>query len=214
MLFDWLTACVAVERSVNIIKGALFKKADSVRWAKRVILLLTVVVLGSAWDEPLIRQLIDDPRATVRHTWCVVTYPWPWLEYYRLTMNLINLIVPVSISLVATVFLLHRSTRMKQALVKKKDEKSYITILKKQIPLYGSPLGLVILSMIRLIFSFTLVCIVHHWQKYVYLTAYFISFAPMMGTFPIFVLPAEVYKTEFKNFIQRMIRTLRTTRFS
>ncbi|UJR12450.1 hypothetical protein I4U23_016626 [Adineta vaga] len=68
MLFDWLTACVAVERSVNIIKGASFRKGDSVWWAKRIILVLVVVVLSSAWHEPFIRHLIDDPRATVQHT--------------------------------------------------------------------------------------------------------------------------------------------------
>jgi hypothetical protein len=211
MLFDWLTACIAVERSVNIIKGVSFKKSDSVWWAKRIIVLLIVVVLASAWHEPLIRQLIDDPRATNMHTWCVVTFPWSWLKYYRLTVNLINLIVPGSINLVATVFLLHKSTRMKQVFVKKQNERSYFTSLKKQLPLYGSPLGLVLLSLMRLIFSFTLVCITYQWQKYVYLTAYFVSFAPLMGTFPIFVLPAKIYKTEFKNFIKRTYRKLRLT---
>jgi hypothetical protein len=190
----------------------LFKKSDSVWWAKRLILLLTVVVLASAWHEPFIRQLIDDPRATTRHTWCVVTFMWLWLEYYRLTMNLINLIVPVSISLVTTTFLLHKSTRMKQALAKKKSEKGYFTTFKKQLPLYGSPLGLVVLSMMRLIFSLTLVCITHEWQKYVYLTAYFISFVPLMGTFQIFVLPAKIYEAEFNNFVQRMKRKLKRTR--
>jgi hypothetical protein len=211
MLFDWLTACVALERSVNIIKGASFNKAESVLWAKRVILVLTVVVLASAWHEPLIRQLIDDPRATTRHTWCVVAFSWSWLEYYRLTVNMINLIVPCSINLTATVFLLHKSTRMKQSFANKQSEKSYFTSLKKQLPLYGSPLGLVVLSLMRLIFSFTLVCITHQWQKYVYLTAYFISFVPLMGTFPIFVLPAKIYKTEFNRFVQRWRRKLRIT---
>jgi hypothetical protein len=209
MLFDWLTACVAVERSVNIIKGPLFKKANSVWWAKRIIVLLTIVVLVSAWHEPLIRQLIDDPRATNMHTWCVVTFPWPWLEYYRLTVNLINLIAPGSINLVTTVFLLHKSTRMKQKFVKKQSEKGYFKSFKKQLPLYGSPLALVVLSLMRLVFSFTLVCITRQWQKYVYLTAYFISFAPLMGTFPIFVLPAKVYKTEFNNFVIKASRKLR-----
>jgi hypothetical protein len=212
MLFDWLTACVAVERSVNIIKGVSFKKSDSVWWAKRITIFLTIVVLTSAWHVPLIHQLIDDPRAITLHTWCVVTFPWPWLKYYRLMINLINLIVPGSINLVATVFLLHKSTRMKQKFAKTQSEKSYFMSFKKQLPLYGSPFGLVILSLMRLIFSFTLVCIIHQWQKYVYLTAYFVSFAPLMGTFPIFVLPAEIYKTEFKNFIKRTRNNLRRTR--
>jgi hypothetical protein len=63
--------------------------------------------------------------------------------------------------------------------------------------------------LIRLIFSFTLVCITHQWQKYVYLTAYFISFTPLMATFPIFVLPAKIYKTEFNTVIEQTIRKWR-----
>jgi hypothetical protein len=208
-LFDWLTACVAVERSVNMIKGVTFRKSDSVWWAKRVTVLLTIIVLASAWHEPFVRQLIDDPRATNLHTWCVISFSWSWLEYYRLTVNLINLFVPSSIVFVSTAFLLHKSTRMKQLLSCNTGKRGYWKILKKQLPLYGGPFGLVILSLVRLVFSFTLVCIVYEWQKYVYLTAYTISFVPLMATFPIFALPAKIYRTEFKNFVNRTRRKLK-----
>ena len=207
MLFDWLTACVAVERCINIIKGVSFKKSDSIWWAKRVILLLIAIVLGSAWHEPFIHQLIDDPRVTNQHPWCVITFSWAWLEYYRLTINLINLIVPCFINIVATVFLLHKSTRMKMAFTKKKKSRiGYFITLKKQLPMYGSPLGLIVLSLMRLIFSFTLVCIIYQWQKYIYLMAYFISFMPLMGTFPIFVWPAHIYKKELKKSLKQIYR--------
>jgi hypothetical protein len=209
ILFDWLIVCIAAERSVNLIKGVSFKKSDSVWWAKRIILLITFIVLCSSWHEPFIRELIDDPRATSQHTWCVITFPWLWIKYYRLTVNLINLIVPGLINLIATIFLLYKSTVRKHALVKDKSKKSYLITFKKQLPQYGSPFGLVIFSLIRLIFSFTLVCITHQWQKYVYVTAYLISFAPLMGTFLIFVLPAKNYKTEFKNVIARINRKWR-----
>jgi hypothetical protein len=211
-LFAWLTACVAVERSVNVIKGVSFRKSDSVWWAKRVVILLTIIVLASAWHEPFVRQLIDDPRSTTLHTWCVITFSRPWLEYYRLTVNLINLFVPGSIIFVATVFLLHKSTRMKQLLTANRGQRGYWKILKKQLPLYGGPFVLVILSLIRLVFSFTLVCIIYQWQKYVYLTAYTISFVPLMATFPIFVLPAKIYRTEFKSLVERLSKKLKITK--
>ena len=209
MLFDWLTACVAIERSVNMIKGIYFRKPDSVWWAKRVVFLLTTVVLVSTGYEPFIRQVIDDPRATTQHTWCVVTFSQPWLKVYRLSINLINLFIPCLINLITMILLLHKSTRMKEALARQHSKIHYFTILKKQLPLYGSPVVLVILSLMRLVFSFTLICIIHQWQKYVYLTAYLISFAPLMGTFPIFVLPATMYKIEFEDFCKRTRRKLR-----
>ena len=92
MLFDWLTACVAVERAINMVKGIGFKKSVSVWWAKRVFVLITIIVLGNTWYEPFIRQTITDPRAINRHTWCILSFRWSWLETYRLIVNLINLI--------------------------------------------------------------------------------------------------------------------------
>jgi hypothetical protein len=192
-----------------MIKGIAFRRADSVWWAKRVIVLLTTVVLASAWYEPFVRELIDDPRATNLHTWCMISFAWSWLEYYRITVNLINLLVPGSIVFVTSAFLLHKSTRMKQPLTSNRGRKGYMKVFKKQLPLYGSPFGLVLLSLVRLVFSFTLVCITYQWQKYFYLTAYTISFVPFMGTFPIFVLPAKIYRTEFRSFIKRMRKKLK-----
>ncbi|CAF1271786.1 unnamed protein product [Didymodactylos carnosus] len=85
-LFDWLTACVATERSINIVKGAQFKKKVSVKWAKRVILMIAVLVCASSWHEPFIRQLTDDPRSSA-HAWCIVKFRWSWLKYYRLIVS-------------------------------------------------------------------------------------------------------------------------------
>ena len=209
MLFDWLVVCIAVERCVNIIKGALFKKRDSVKWAKRLIPFLIFIVICSSWHELFIHELVSDPRMTNEHTWCVIKFPWIWIRYYRLIIHLINLIIPGFINLITTVFLLHQTTRRKQALKTKKSEKMYWKIFRKQIPKYGSPFGLVILSIMRVTFSFTLVCITKQWHKYLYFIAYFISFVPLMATFPIFILTAKVYKTEFKKFFARCIRQLR-----
>ena len=196
---------------MNRIKGTSFNRYRSVRWAKRLVWLFILIVSFSAWHELFTRQLIDDPQSATLHTWRVIRFTWPWLEYYRLTVNLINLLVSGFINLLATVFLLHKSTQMKEKFVKQQSTYGYWTLLRKQLPLYGSPLALVVLSLIRVSFSFTLVCITQQWQKYLYLGAYIVSFVPLMGTFPIFVLPAKIYKTEFNTCVQRMRRALTRT---
>ncbi len=71
--------------------------------------------------------------------------------------------------------------------------------------MYGSPFGLIILSIMRVIFSFTLVELTKQCHKYVY----FVSWVLLVATFPTFVLPANVYKTEVNNFLERFIRKLR-----
>lgn len=201
-LFDWLTTCVAIDRTVNIFKGVLFSRIESVRWAKRVIPCLSIVICLIFIHELFIRQLTDDPRS-LSHPWCVIKFSHPFLKYYRLTVNVVNLGLPVSINLIATVYLVHKTTRRKQTFATSTNEKDYFTTLKKQCLLYGSPMGVILLGLTRLIFSFTLVCIRHNWQKYIYLSACFISFVPLMSTFPIFVLPGAIYKKEFDNFIRR-----------
>ena len=55
-----------------------------------------------------------------------------------------------------------------------------------------------VLSIMDLIVSLTLVSIIHQWQKYVYLTTYFIWYVLLMDIFPIFLLSVEIYRLEFK----------------
>ncbi len=138
-----------------------------------------------------------------------MVFRWSWLKYYRLTTILINLIIPCFIQLLATIFLLHKSTRLKQNLAKKQERNNYLKYFKKQLPLYGSPFALIALSMIRLIFSLTLACITRPEEKYIYLMAYFISFIPWMGTFLIFVLPAKIYRDEFNNVLKQIKQKLK-----
>ena len=116
MLFDWLIVCVAVERCFHVIKGVSFKKTDSVWWAKRIIPLLTLIIICSSCHELFVHELIYDPRSTSKHTWCVIKFPRLWIRYYRLIINLINLILPGFINLIETIFLLHKTTRRKQTI--------------------------------------------------------------------------------------------------
>lgn len=208
MHFDWLNACVAVERCVSRIRGASFNRSSCVHVAECIVFLLIALVLLSAWYEPFIRQLIDKPRSTTLHTWCVTKFPKPWIEYYRLTMNLMNLVIPVCNNLLATIFVLHRSIGMKLKFRKHRRAQNSCTIFLKQLSFHGSPLALVILGLMRLSFSFTLVCMTRPLQKYFYLIAYIISFIPLMASFPIFVLPAKIYRREFLNCMKRTGRAL------
>ena len=109
-MYDWLTTCVAVERSVNVFKGVCFCKTASVRWAKRIIPCLLIVICLTSAHEFFIWQLTEDPRSK-SHPWCVVKFLNPFLKHYRLIINIVNLTVPVSINIVGTIYLLHKTTQ-------------------------------------------------------------------------------------------------------
>ncbi|CAF3954103.1 unnamed protein product, partial [Rotaria sp. Silwood1] len=76
----WLYACVAIERATAVFKGASFRKANSKRVAKRVILALPFLITVTIIHEPIHRNLFDDEEE--QHTWCVAYYS-QYLQNYN-----------------------------------------------------------------------------------------------------------------------------------
>ncbi|CAF1552668.1 unnamed protein product, partial [Adineta ricciae] len=72
--YDWLTACAAVERLINCIKGVHFNQQLSKYLAKRVICVLIFINILLNIHETFYRQLITDLR-TNQQSWCVIEYP-------------------------------------------------------------------------------------------------------------------------------------------
>ncbi|CAF4163383.1 unnamed protein product, partial [Rotaria sordida] len=163
-LFDWLTCCVGIERTVNMIKGTSFDKRLSVIWSKRLIPIIVIGVCTSLLHEWFVRDLINDPRATRQHTWCIVQFESVFLKYYRFVMNLIHRFVPCSINIIATLYLLNKSAKRKQIFIKITSKNSYLLALKRQILLYGGSFVLLAFGLIRLILPYLFVCIEDEWQ--------------------------------------------------
>ncbi|UJR07008.1 hypothetical protein I4U23_011297 [Adineta vaga] len=73
-----------------------------------------------------------------------------------------------------------------------------------------SPLILILLSLPRLIISFTRTCMRSTQQPWLFLIGYFLSFVPSMSIFVVFVLPSKTYKTEFNAVIEKIFKKFRT----
>ncbi|CAF1254239.1 unnamed protein product [Adineta steineri] len=74
-LSNWLSACVSVERTFTIARGALFNTSASVRTAKRLCIILPLIFTVMAIHEPMTRHLIEDPRLG-RYTCPSCTIQW------------------------------------------------------------------------------------------------------------------------------------------
>ena len=72
-----------------------------------------------------------------------------------------------------------------------------------------SPMILLILAMPRLIMSLVSGCVDPSNNRWLYLSAYFISFTPPMLVFAVFVLPSELYTKTFKESMTRCWRQIR-----
>ncbi len=216
-LSNWLSACVSVERTFTVARGALFNQQTSIRIAKRLCIVLLIVLAGMTVHESINRQLIEDPRLG-RYTWCVAKFnsaPWRILGS---TLSFVHLLGPFLINFLSTGILIVIITRQKLTVQKDKNRQSFSTALRKQAAYYKhliiSPTVLLILALPRLIISLGSLCIDTSWRNYVFIAGYFISFIPFMTTLFIFVIPAPVYRDELKVCLSRIRRLFTTNRCS
>ncbi len=189
---DWLTACIACERTVSAVKGVHFDKILSIRVVKFVIPMLLGSLTVTSIHQMFIRELILDPRSDQR-VWCIVKYPQAWVQTYDIVINLFNTIVPFLFNLCSAVLLLIIFSRTKQKTLKK----SYIGILKKNVKTHKdliiSPLLMISFKLPMLIVVFILKCIKAKWELYLSITCYFMALVPLLATFAIFILPSPSY---------------------
>jgi len=226
LYFDgWLNACVAFERTINVSKGVTFNKKLSQTMARRLVLILPILIMGSIIHEPMHHQLfkhttqryelIENTRnisnASTRedsfklideqHVLCVIRYSTSWQIYNTITLYF-HLLVPFVVNLFSALFIIFGTARQRSTTRRNHTLKQHIF---KQInehkQLLISPFILLILAMPRLILSLVSGCVDPTDNPWLYLCAYFISYIPPMLIFVVFVLPSKLYTKTFKDTI-------------
>ncbi|CAF1346190.1 unnamed protein product [Adineta ricciae] len=202
---QWLNACVACERVINISKAVHFNRRKSVQVAKLVIILLLIFNVLIFIHEPIHRHLIDelDEDEKTKRTWCIVTYSSD-LRTYNTIISTIQFFAPFIINLVSAITLIMKKS-LHQSNIQKKQ--SFQQILRANYRehkhLFISPLILIILAIPRLILTYISQCMKSIDASWLFLFGYFTSFIPTMLTFIIFVLPSKFYQKEFSKSISQ-----------
>jgi hypothetical protein len=198
---DWFNACVALERTMNVLKGIQFSKKKSKQFAKWVILFVFILTISTYIHDPIHRILIDDKEE--QRTWCIATYSSSVLKF-DWAINILHFSVPFLINLSSSLIIIISTARIRLKIQKKQ---TYSKLLREQIRehkhLLISPFILFVLALPRLIISFASGCMKSARNPWLYLIGYFVSFTPTMLTFFVFVLPSKTYKQEFTASIQR-----------
>ncbi len=202
-LYDSLTACTTLERTMVIYQGISFNKIGSRRVAKLVIPILISYHFVSILHEPFRRQLVY----SFDRYWCTLKFLDHSLLNYESARNILNFILPYFINLILPIIWILTLTKQKSTLHKN------ITIwmnFKNVLSTYKHTLIscyiLVLFNTPRFIFTFYLTCIRLQWQHTAYIIAYFLSLVPLMTNLFIFVLPSPKYRPECFSFIQRVTR--------
>ncbi|CAF4879630.1 unnamed protein product [Rotaria sp. Silwood1] len=195
----WLTAFVSVERvCVTIYPSGIWIKKPKVAI---IITISTILfILGLHTHELIYYNVVPDPKYTKNGTWCVTQYN-KQVSFYNQAITIFNYIIPCLINFVSALILILVVAR-KRANTNK--QKSYIKVFQQQLQHYKElfiPSVFIILSALpQFIISFSLACTEFldiPWQRYLVITAYFLSYLPQMTNYILFILPSVLYKTEF-----------------
>ncbi|CAF4151967.1 unnamed protein product [Rotaria sordida] len=206
---DWLNACLAIERVLNMTIGAQFSKVKSKFWAKFVIIMVILINIISVIHDPLNRRLLKDIEE--QRIWCIVSYTHSsLLNVYNTTLNVIHFIVPFGINFTSAFAIIVIAARKRSVVHKNQTYREHLREQFQQHKhLVISSSILVILALPRLIISFFSGCMKSVRDPSLFLAAYFISFIPPILIFIIFVIPSQTYTTEFNLSLKYYLATPR-----
>ena len=203
---EWLTVCIAIERTMMAVKGARFNKNKSRKAAKYVIVVFLLVIIGSSIHDSFHRSLIVEEtnhNSEVRRIWCIVRYN-SFFRIYDYAIQSIHFFGVFTLNIVLAVILIWKKSKRAQTIY---PEESFRMTFQRQLEKYQhiliSPLVLVLLTIPRLIIVLMSKCMQSANDSWLFLIGYFISFLPSMLTFVIFVLPSKFYKAEFRKIIHQ-----------
>lgn len=192
----WLASWITIERVCFVLVpfGKFLKKP---RLALLISLVTLLVIAIMHVHELLFYIALKDPNG---QTLCVIETTPIIAEYSRITV-LMHYIVPFCIQIVSTTLLIVRAAQSRAAVTIKRH--SFTEQLKRQFhyqrELYLAPIIIIVSSLPHIILSFSLACIsLSDWQRHAILVAYFLSYAPQILGFVLFVLPSSSYLNEFR----------------
>ncbi|CAF1434089.1 unnamed protein product [Adineta steineri] len=203
---QWLNACVSMERAFTVIQDIQFVKKKSKQLAKKVIIILFILITLTSIHDPIHRRLFeeeDNDNENGKRIWCIVNFSSKLRTYNRI-VNTFLFFIPFLINLISSIIIITKTSRRQSRLRK---YRSYKVMLYEQIRnhqhLFVAPVVLFALALPRLILSYASKCMNSSKDSWIFLSGYFISFIPPMIIFFIFVLPSKYYRNEYKKILMK-----------
>lgn len=203
---DWLSACVAIERTFVVIKGVSFDKNKSKRIARWIIIGVILFTLVSIIHDPIHRRLIVDEEE--KRTWCVLRYS-SIVQIFDSIVHIFHFTVPFSINFISSIVIIINAARIHAHARKNQPYKQHLRKqFREQKHLILSPIFIIFLGVPRLIISFLSGCMGSVRDPWLYLFGYFISFLPSLLIPIIFIFPSEIYRKQFEVILESIKKTV------
>ncbi|CAF0978838.1 unnamed protein product [Adineta steineri] len=207
LLNNWLNTCVSIERAVSAYKGIGFNKTTSLYAARRVIIILPFLVIGSNMYEYISRGLFDDVEE--QRVWCVTLYSKPLYDS-TIAILFLHLLIPLIINLGSAVLIVCTVSRQRAlSQLRQTCYQHFKEQLYEHKHLIIGPIILVILALPLVVTASLFRCVKASHNSWWLLCSYFISFIPSTLTFIIYILPSDLYSKEFKKSFENLRQCLR-----
>jgi hypothetical protein len=192
----WLTSWIAIERVCYVLfpYATIIKKP---RVAIIIALITLLIIAGMHVHELIFYIKIIDQNG---QSSCVVNFSLKVRTYDRINV-LIHYLIPFCIQILSITILIILAARSRSRTSNNHD--TFIEYLKRQFKsqkeLYITPSVIILSGLPQTILSFSFACLeLISWQQHSLLIAYFLSFAPQLLGFILFVLPSTTYMKEFR----------------
>jgi hypothetical protein len=192
----WLTTWITIERLV-IIPFPTFTTLRNPKVAIVIIIITFLVVFGMHFHELMSYTVIEYSSI------CIPIFRSSVISVYNQATLIFHHLIPFLVQVFMITLLIFLATRSRVRSVGRKT--TFKQALKKQFhthkELYLTPAIIVLILSIlpQGILSISIVCTeLKHWQRYMLLITYFLSYLPQMLGFILQVLPSSGYTTEFK----------------
>jgi hypothetical protein len=192
----WLTSWITLERVYTVLFpfGTFPKK---IRLAILISIITAIILATMHVHEVLFYMIIKDssgPRT------CVTNYS-SFISSYNYITVLIHYLVPFNIQIVSITVLIVFSARSRSRA--NKNREAFLSVLKLQFnsqkELYITPLIIILSGLPQIIISSSFSCMeLSDWQRHLLCIAYFLSYAPQVLGFVLFVVPSTSYMKEFQ----------------
>ena len=207
---QWLSASVAFERTIAILKGIGYDKNRSKKVSKYIIIGLIILTISTFVHDPIHRQLLDEEMNDIeeKRIWCIVRYSNTFSKFNSI-ISIFHSVSTFIINIISALIIIIMSARKRRSL---QSSQSYQHILSEQIHqhmnLLISPVILVVLSLPRLIISFSGACMKSTRNSWLFLIGYFISIIPSTITCLIFIVPSTSYRQALRKILTQHQRTV------
>ena len=192
---SWLMAFVSVERASMVQLSTAFRFFKNPKSVLLVSVLICMVIFGSLYKQLGQYKLVSHPDSTI---WCVQEIPSDEQTLFQI-LSIVHQLIPFVVNLLSALAMIITIGRSKAASHHLSQRVTFIQQIRKRVHLLLGPFICFISQLPQLVLLFLNPCTYdsNRWFSHVALIAYYITFAPHISLFFMYILPSPLYKELF-----------------